>query len=529
MAKLLPLFSLPGVFVCWTMLMISCRPGQKKTFSKNSTHAAVKDEDIAAGEVLAVKFCQSCHMLPAPGLLDATTWEKGVLPQMGPRLGIFGYKYERYPNNSADPNVGRGYYPAAPLLSEQEWSAIIAYYTALSPDTLPAQQRKDPIRADSSQFSIQMPVQRAGDHGPPATCFIKYEPSLHQVFTSDILQHSFDRWDSRLRKLPGREISGAVVDMVRESSGYTVCNIGALAPNNGKAGRIERLGIDGMPVSGDPSLVYTGLMRPVNIVKADLNGDGRNDMVVCEFGFIKGELCWLEDKGDGSFEKHLLRSVPGAIKACVDDYNHDGKPDIWVLFAQGEEGIFLYTNKGNGQFAEQKVLRFPPSYGSTYFELDDFNHDGYADILYTCGDNGDFSTVLKPYHGVYIFMNDGTAHFTQQYFFPINGCYKAMARDFDGSGHLSIAAISFFADYQHQPEEGFVFLQHKGGLQFTPYSVPGTECGRWMTMDVSDMDGDGKPDIFLGNCSVGPLFIKAAVDWKKGPPFILLKNVGRGR
>ncbi len=55
--------------------------------------------------------------------------------------------------------------------------------------------------------------------------------------------------------------------------------------------------------------------------------------------------------------------------------------------------------------------------------------------------------------------------FNQKYFFPINGCYKAMARDFDGDGDLDIATISFFADYEHQPEEGFVYLENKGGPQ----------------------------------------------------------------
>jgi len=49
-------------------------------------------------------------------------------------------------------------------------------------------------------------------------------------------------------------------------------------------------------------------------------------------------------------------------------------------------------------------------------------------------------------------------------------------------------------------------------------------------MDVADTDGDGKPDILLGNCSVGPGFMHSAADWKKGPPYILLHNqMGRHR
>ncbi len=114
---------------------------------------------------------------------------------------------------------------------------------------------------------------------------------------------------------------------------------------------------------------------------------------------------------DGKFGKQyyvrrILRSLPGAIRAYINDYNHDGLQDIMVLFAQGDESIILFTNLGNGGFQQEQLLRFPPSYGSSYFELADFNNDGYPDIVYTCGDNADYSPVLKPYHGVYIFMNE---------------------------------------------------------------------------------------------------------------------------
>lgn len=211
----------------------------------------------------------------------------------------------------------------------------------------------------------------------------------------------------------------------------------------------------------------------------------------------------------------------------IQDYNQDGLPDIWALFSQGEEGIFLFTNKGNGQFDQKEVLKLPPVYGSSYFELCDFNKDGYPDIVYTCGDNADYSQILKPYHGVYIFLNDGKYHFKQQYFFHINGCYKAIARDYDNDGDIDIAAISYFADYKSHPEEGFVYLENNGNLKFSPYSIPQTQTGRWLTMDAGDLDGDGKIDIVLGNFILAPAMMRSRADWRKGPPFLLLKNVGK--
>jgi hypothetical protein len=130
---------------------------------------------------------------------------------------------------------------------------------------------------------------------------------------------------------------------------------------------------------------------------------------------------------------------------------------------------------------------------------------------------------------VYIFINDKTNHFTQKFFFPINGCYKAVARDFDNDGDLDIATISFFADYEKQPEEGFVYLENEGNYKFQPYSNPAAQAGRWLTMDVGDTNGDGKLDLILGNFSVGPTLRKAGIDWTLGPPFIILENTGKRR
>jgi len=216
---------------------------------------------------------------------------------------------------------------------------------------------------------------------------------------------------------------------------------------------------------------------------------------------------------------------PGAIKAYIRDVNKDGLPDLWVLFSQGEEGIFLFTNKGNGEFEHKQVLRFQSVFGSSYFELADFNNDGFADILYTCGDNADYSVVLKPYHGLYIFLNDGNNRFSQKYFFPMHGCFKAIARDYDNDGDLDIAAISFFADYINHPEESFIYLENKGGFDFRPFTIPNTTSGRWLTMDAGDLEGDGKTDLIIGNFSVAPLAFKTAIDWKKGPALIVLKNI----
>ena len=206
--------------------------------------------------------------------------------------------------------------------------------------------------------------------------------------------------------------------------------------------------------------------------------------------------------------------MPGAIKAYTNDFNNDGMTDILVLMAQAREGIYLFINRGNGRFDSEEVLSFPAIYGSSYCELADFNKDGFTDILYTCGDNADYTgDALKNYHGVYVFLNDGNNHFKQNYFFPLHGCYKAMARDFDKDGDLDIAAISYFPDATNQPQESFVYLEQAGNFQFMPYTIKEFNEGKWLTMDAGDVDGDGDEDIVLG--SLVPPYEQQQQKWKK--------------
>ena len=470
-------------------------------------------------------------MLPDPALLDAKTWEQGVLPNMGPRLGIFQYGTRVYPSSRHDLDLDSNFYPKKPLINLDQWLDIIDYYTAVSPDSLPKQDRGQTIQPTLRLFSVQEPL---FNYHSPTTSFVKIDgDSLHPLIISDALRRSVYFLNRQL-EIKDSIFYGPVVDIDFIGKKMLACDIGVLNPNNGKFGKAQFISEEHGQPRLDSLPLFAELRRPVQITPVDLNNDGKQDYLVCEFGNLVGALSWMENLGDNQFARHVLRPLPGAIKAYINDYNHDGRPDIWVLFAQGEEGIFLFTNKGNGNFETKQILRFPPSYGSSYFEFADFNKDGYPDIIYTCGDNADFSPILKPYHGVYIFLNNGANQFQQKYFFPIHGCYKAIARDFDGDGDLDIATISFFADYDHQPEESFVYLENEGkaandgaGFNFRPYSFPEARSGRWLTMDAGDIDGDGRLDLVLGNFSLGAPGMKSVNNWKNFAPFLVLKNVGR--
>lgn len=508
------------MFALLSVFLFSC-----KTFKKNHSHQNVPDANIAKGRILAATYCQSCHMLPDPLLLDTKNWENGVLPGMGPRLGVFNYNFKQYPSSRYDKDLIKGFYPVQPVLSLEDWQYIIDYYTSVSPDSLSPQQRKHTVKEGKSLFKVEVPLLKKS---LPATCLVKIDTTVspYQLLVADMMSKNISRFDNHLTLLDTFSSTSPVVDIETHPHDYITCNIGIMNPNNGKYGSTGHITIDkNGKMQADTTLKFDHLARPVQLTSADLNMDGKTDYLICEFGNLTGALSWMENMGNNKYVRHELRNLPGAIKAYIRDANNDGLPDIWVLFSQGEEGIFLFTNKGNGEFEQKEVLRFQPIFGSSYFEMTDFNKDSYPDILYTCGDNADYSPTLKPYHGVYIFINDGNNNFKQKYFFPMYGCFKAMARDFDGDGDPDIAAISFFADYNHHPDESFIYLENNGGMDFQPYSIQGTVSGRWLTMDAGDVDGDGKTDLILGNFSIAPASVNVTAAWENGPPFILLKNI----
>ena len=515
-----------GIFLVFALSAVFSTLFSCTEFYRNKSHPEITNQSIRRGKALSSKYCGTCHLEPDPSLLDSKTWENGVLPQMGPRLGIFEHWFKEYPSERHNRNLDRSYYPSKPLLSFDDWQHIINYYIATSPDSLSINYARKTLKT-THLFKVEIP---SIDYQMPATGLVKFArlSQTPELIISDVLRNRLYRFGSELQCFDSIKTSGPIVDLDIENGALYGCNIGQLNPHIGKLGSTESFVINAAGKLGTGSgSNLKGLERPVQLIREDFNLDGKPDFLVCEFGYLTGALSLMIAKSDVEYDRHIISTMPGAIKAYTGGYNNDKLPDIWVLFAQGDEGIYLFKNLGNGKFDEQRILRFPPSYGSSFFELVDFNKDGYSDIVYTAGDNADFSPILKPYHGVYIFQNDGKNNFKQEFFYPINGCYKALARDFDKDGDLDIATISFFADYKNNPQESFVYLENQGELEFTPYSIPQASDGRRLTMDAGDIDKDGRIDLVLGNFSVAPAINKMEEKWQKGPAFIVLKNISK--
>ena len=487
---------------------------------------AKKNEE---GKQLAKTYCGSCHLLPIPSLLNKETWLLGVLPEMGPRLGINSFQGTTY-RIQHHPSVPEGYYPSGPAMTEEEWAKIVSYFYDEAPDSL--EEDYQPISTQLDRFEAKTPDYPTPS--PPVTSYVKIDPGNHAVYLAHGLELKMRSFNQRLQPVGEAKTHNVMVDIAFHDlskpglRSATLLTMGALTPFDVTHGSLQPVTIDEkLKITLSSKFLIDSLPRPVNLQEADLNNDGKPDFVVCGFGNFAGSLFWLKNTGDGHFEKNILRNLPGSIQSWVDDFNKDGRLDILALMAQGDEGIFLYEQLADGTFHEKNVLRFSPVAGSISIDLADFNQDGYPDIVYTSGDNADYSKVLKPYHGVYIYLNDGKWNFKQAFFFAINGCFKALARDYDLDGDIDIAAISYFADFMKRPEESFVYLQNEGDFHFKPFTFPQHSLGRWLTLDAGDIDGDGDIDLVLGNMSIGPTNIPTHADWRSGPAFVLLENKTR--
>ncbi|GGD55445.1 hypothetical protein GCM10011514_19490 [Emticicia aquatilis] len=456
------------------------------------------------GEKLAQTYCASCHLFPEPSLLDKTTWKNNVLPVMAQQLGLQIVNGEAYPDiqKGAD-----GKFESVASITPEEWSKIVAFYEANAPEKLPAQNR-EPILGITDKFSVK-PIAIPQSRFPSLT-YIKIDSATQQIYAaSDSMLSIFDKKTSTIFAQKVKETIvdidfGNTLQKAGNRAGYFT-NIGILNPNDLAKGSLHSFDFDGKNNFKNTGMLLENLTRPVQSIAVDLDKDGLIDQLVCGYGNKNGSLTWHKNLGNNKFQEQIIRPFPGAIKAYIDDVNKDGLPDIWVLFAQAQEGIFLFTNKGKNaegmtQFDTKEILRFSPVHGSSFFELVDLNKDGHKDILYTSGDNADYTTpVLKPYHGVYGYLNDGKNNYKQAFFYPINGCFKALARDFDNDGDLDIATIAYFPDFMNQPKEGFVYLENKGKFAFSATSIKEVNAGNWLVMDAADLDADGDEDIVLGN------------------------------
>jgi hypothetical protein len=137
------------------------------------------------------------------------------------------------------------------------------------------------------------------------------------------------------------------------------------------------------------------------------------------------------------------------------------------------------------------------------------------------GDNADLSQILKNYHGVRIFENNGDGEFEEKWFYPMYGASGLEIGDFDLDGDKDLVVISFFPDRNQRPAQDLIYFRQESRNDFEPFALGKATGHHWLTLTQGDLDRDGDQDLVVGSFAFDQLYKPPTERWS---PFVVLWN-----
>src|SRR5579864_797798 len=241
-----------------------------------------------------------------------------------------------------------------------------------------------------------------------------------------------------------------------------------------------------------------------SVVIADLNADGRPDLVVVntEGGSTgTGSISILLGNGDGTFRPAVNYSTGSApTTAAVGDFNGDGTLDIAVANS-GENDVSILIGNGDGTFRSPVSVMVGSLPNAVM--VADFNGDGKADLAVANGDSNNVSILLG--------NGDGTFQPPANYAVGSNPIYVA-AGDLNGDGHLDLAVANHFGN-------SVSILVGNGDGTFQDAKTYATAAAP-SSLVLTDFNSDGHLDVVVGEGSPNYLL----PDLSQGVMAVLLGN-----
>lgn len=251
---------------------------------------------------------------------------------------------------------------------------------------------------------------------------------------------------------------------------------------------------------------------------ADLNGDGKPDLLSVNYGGESngdGSVGVLLSTGNGNFRKVVAYDAGGGgpTGIAVGDLNGDGKPDLVVA----TQGYLNMTNDcvgvliGNGDGTFQPVVVYPrggrdsvsgPGL-STPVIIADLNGDGKNDLIVVNQTDDNYGDGLV---GVLLGNGDGTFRPVATYDTGGFGAFAGFLGDLNGDGKADLVVLNCSphgsSDCSHNGIVGVLLGNGDGTFKaVTKYDTGG--LGGNSALVIADVNGDGKPDVLVGNSCPG--------------------------
>jgi hypothetical protein len=293
------------------------------------------------------------------------------------------------------------------------------------------------------------------------------------------------------------------------------CNPAPSHCYNGKNGLIGVLLGNGDGTFQAAVTYNSGGYRTTYVAVADLNGDGKPDLVVasqCASYGSKHDPCSgagtvsiLLGNGDGSFQQPVSYSSGAYEAACVSvaDVNNDGTPDVvvanqcssYVNNACGNGSGTVAVLLGNGDGTLQTAVTYSSAgYLADSVAVADVNGDGKPDLVVAnqCVSYIDDVCSGSGTLGVLLGNGDGTFQSATTYVSGGDLAGSVAVADVNGDGKLDLVVVN-----QFQSSTVGVLLGNGDGTFQSPLTYKTGDRG--FSVAVADVNGDGRPDLLVGN------------------------------
>jgi tetratricopeptide (TPR) repeat protein len=299
-----------------------------------------------------------------------------------------------------------------------------------------------------------------------------------------------------------------VIDLEGDGDRDVVVSVmGNLYPDDEVIGSLVLLENDGGRYS--KRVLLDDVRRVVDARPGDFDGDGDLDLAVAVFGYQRGQVLWLENRGDLQFRDHELLSAAGTIHVPVADYDGDGDLDIAAAVSQEDEEVWAFENLGGGEFSSRRLwntVNFDA--GTAGLVATDLDGDGDDDLLLPLGDNlEDSHAAPQPYHGCLWLENQGGWKFASKRLAEFPGTYAAAAGDLDADGDQDVVLASMVNHWEDPTAPSVVWLENDGKQNFKRRPIA-TDPIMLVTVACGDVSGDGRLDVVAGGLHVYPPFTR---------------------